>query len=452
MTHQPPVWVDPHWCLSTDLYELSMTIGYWSYAMDFPATFELSFRSMVPNRGYYIAAGVETAIEYILNLRFDEDSIAYLMGLPQYQAVPPPFWNWLRNFRFKGDIWAVPEGTPIFENEPVLQVTGPITQVQLLETFVLSTMSYQTLIATKASRVVLSAQGRPVVEFGLRRAHSPEAGFWAARASYIGGCVGTSNLLAGYRLGIPVYGTAAHSWTLACESEFQAFERFQKLFPEHTILLVDTYDVEEGIRNALKLKGAFKAIRIDSGDLSEEARKARKLLDEAGLQDVKIILSGDLNEFKIKDLIDRGTPVDMFGVGTELVVSRDQPSLPAIYKLVEWEKNGEKIPKMKFSPQKMTLPGKKQVYRFTSVTGKYEGDLIMLEGERSFGGEPLLQKVVENGERIIEWPSLDAIREYTLSELEALPDGVKKFEDPDSYTVELSLELKNLIEKLSEKP
>ena len=443
-----PVWVDPHWPLSTDLYEISMTIGYWAYEMFFPATFELSFRHLPEHRGYLIAAGIETAIEYCLQLHFDDDSIEYLASLPAFQQVPHAFWDWLKNYRFHGDIDAVPEGTPVFAREPVLVVRGPLPEVQLLETFLLSTVNFQTMVATKAARIVDAARGRGVVDFGLRRAHSPEAGFWAARAAYIGGCIGTSNLLAGFRFGIPVYGTAAHSWTLANPSEEEAFRRFQQLFPDNAIFLVDTFDTIEGVRRAIKVGRPIRAIRIDSGNLEQLTRKARRLLDEAGLQDVKIILSGDLNEYRIDELLRHETPVDLFGVGTELVVSRDAPAMTGIYKLVEWEKDGERIPRMKWSPDKMTLPGRKQVFRVRNDDGMIIEDRMTLFEEADAAGEPLLVPWVRNGARIREIESLDIIQQRATKERHCLPETALQLSHPQPIPVHLSAALEKLIDTL----
>ena len=430
-----------------------MTMGYHRYGMHFPATFELTFRHLPPQRGFFLAAGVETAIAYCLRLRFTDESIAYLKNLPVYRNIPGEFWDWLRNYRFTGDIDAVPEGTPVFENEPVLVVRGPLPEVQLLETFLLSTVNYQTMIATKAARVVDAARGRGVVDFGLRRAHSPEAGFWLARASYIGGCLGTSNLLAGFRFGIPVYGTAAHSWTLANPSEEEAFRRFFELFPEHTIFLVDTFDTVEGIRKVIALGLHARGVRIDSGDLPRLTRTARRMLDDAGFMEMKIVLSGDLNEYIIDDLMNQAVPADLFGVGTELAVSKDAPAMTGVYKIVEWEKGNERIPRMKWSPGKLTLPGRKQIYRFMDSKGRIQRDILALAGEpQPEGGVPLLQPWVRSGRRIRKAPALDDIRRYARESLDQLPDETRRIRDPRPVNVLWSEELNRLVEHLRRSP
>lgn len=442
---QQPVWADPHWCLSMDLYEISMAHGYQMYGMDFPATFELTFRQLPPHRGYLIATGIETAIAYCLNLRFDQESIRFLRNLPQYRNIPETFWDYLMGFSFHGDIDAVPEGTPVFANEPVLVVRGPLPEVQLLESFLLATVNFQTMIATKASRVVRAARGRSVVDFGLRRAHSPEAGFWLARAAYIGGCDSTSNLLAGYRFGIPVVGTIAHSWILAHDTEEEAFRRFYDLFPEHAVFLVDTFDTLQGVRKVIALNLPARGIRIDSGNLSQLTRTARKLLDKSGFKDMKIILSGDLNEYIIDSLMRKKVPVDAFGVGTELAVSRDAPAMTGIYKIVEWERGMERVPRMKWSPEKRTLPGRKQVYRLLDDRGRIVKDILALHDEPYPVGVPLLKPWVRNGVLIRSLPTLDEIKKRVQNDLSTLRPQVLRFSNPAPVRVQYSPGLKRLI-------
>ncbi len=446
--HMAP-WADPHWSLAVDLYEISMVAGYWHGGMTFPATFELTFRHMPPNRGYLIACGIETALRYIQSLRFDETAIGYLRTVPAFAHLPEAFWDYLRAFRFTGTVWAVPEGTIVFAHEPVIVVHAPLPEAQILETFLLSVVNFQTMVATKAARIVEAARGRGVVEFGLRRAHSPEAGFWAARAAYVGGCIGTSNLQAGYAFHIPVYGTMAHSWVLAHRDEVDAFRHFHALFPENTILLVDTFDPLEGVRNAIAAGVPMRAIRLDSGDLAELTRQARQLLDAAGRSEVKIILSGDLNEYIIDALLQAGVPVDLFGVGTELVTSRDAPAMTGVYKLVAWEKDGTPIPRMKTSPGKLTLPGRKQIYRFQDDRGMYHHDVLALADESVPGGQPLLRTYIEQGQWVASFRPLPEVQQYVREQLNRLPAAVRRLRNPASYSVEWSAGVQDLVHQLT---
>ncbi|MBI3694670.1 MAG: nicotinate phosphoribosyltransferase, partial [Acidobacteria bacterium] len=302
--------------LLTDLYELTMAAGYFQSGKTAErAVFELSVRRLPANRSYILIAGIEQALEYLLNLSFTADEIAYIRRLPAFSRTPGEFFDYLREFRFTGDVWAVEEGTPLFPDEPVLRVSAPLIEAQIPETYLLATVTFQTLIATKASRMVEAAQGRPIVEFGTRRAHTPQAGALGARAAYIGGCAGTSNVEAGHRFGIPVFGTAAHSWTLAYDSEPEAFARLHDLLGERAIYLVDTYDVGQGLRNAVAAGRPFWGIRLDSGDFLAESRLARRILDGAGFPQARIMASGDLNEYRIAALVSGGAPIDWFGVG-----------------------------------------------------------------------------------------------------------------------------------------
>jgi putative nicotinate phosphoribosyltransferase len=322
--------------LLTDLYELTMAAGYFDTAKSAErATFELGIRRLPKHRDYVLAAGLEQAVDYLLNLRFTAPEIDYLRALPQFARITPAFFERLLGFRFTGDVWAVPEGTTLFAGEPLMTVAAPIMEAQIPETYLLSTLTFQTLIATKASRMVQQAAGRGVVEFGTRRAHTPEAGVLGARAAYIGGCIGTSNTLAGFRFGIPVMGTCAHSWVMSFPTEQEAFRKLQQVLGPHTIQLVDTYDSDQGVRHAAALGRPLWGIRLDSGDFLTHAKTARAILDAAGLQDAKIMASGDLDEYRIADLLAAGAPIDSFGVGTELATSGDAPAMGAIYKLVD---------------------------------------------------------------------------------------------------------------------
>ena len=441
--------------LIVDLYELTMALGYFSNRYNHNATFEVFVREMPKNRSYLVTAGLQQIIEYLLNLKFHPDQIAYLKQLSDFRQVDSEFWDFLAEFRFSGDMWAIPEGQIVFPGEPLVRISAPIIQAQVIETFLLSMINFQTLIASKAARVVqaatLNGRQRGVMEFGSRRAHGPEASILAARASYIAGCVGSSNVMAGMRFGIPVYGTAAHSWTMAFGKELDAFRAYHKVFPQSTILLIDTYDIEQGARNAVKIGPALKGVRIDSGDLLQESRKVRKILDAADMQHVKIIVSGDLNEYKIKRLVEQGAPIDSFGVGTQMVTSEDAASLGGIYKLVEQEIDGEIRYRAKFSRNKATYPGKKQVFRLLNKDGTFRRDVIGLENDQvSEPHIPLLQPVIERGELIYHIPELPNVREYFMQNFRALDEKYKQFEEPATYPVSYSEPLQKLFDQLKQ--
>jgi nicotinate phosphoribosyltransferase len=400
--------------LLTDLYELTMAAGYFEAGLAArTATFELSLRRLPEHRDFVVAAGLPQAIEYLEGLGFDGAEIEYLRSVPQLAAAPASFFENLASFRFEGDVWSVPEGTPLFAGEPVMTVRGPLWQVQVVETYLLSMISFQTLVATKAARMVEAAAGRGVVEFGTRRAHSPEAGVLAGRAAYVGGCLGTSNVLTGFRYGVPVYGTAAHSWVLAFPDELAAQRALQNLLGSGTIYLIDTYDTLEGARKAASLGRPLWGVRLDSGDLGALAREVRRILDGAGLGDAKIMASGDLNEYKIAALVEAGAPIDAFGVGTELATSADAPALSAIYKLVEIEEEGATRYTAKLSEDKTTLPGGKQIYR------RAHHDVVALAGER-FDGEPLLDRVMSGGRLVRPLPDAAAARAHAAQSLAGL--------------------------------
>jgi nicotinate phosphoribosyltransferase len=384
--------------LLTDLYELTMAAGYHAAGKQRErATFELAVRRLPRDREFVIAAGLEQALDYLANLRFTTEEIDYLRGLPQFQRVQPEFFEILEGFRFAGDVWAVPEGIAVNAGEPIMLVQGSLIEAQIPETYLLSTVTFQTLIATKAARLVDAAGGRPVIEFGTRRAHTPEAGVLGARAAYIGGCAGTSNTEAGFRFGIPVMGTAAHSWVLSFACEQEAFRQLQELLGPYTVHLVDTYDTLEGTRRAAALGEPLWGIRLDSGDLDALSRQAREILDAAGLKEAKIMASGDLDEHRIRALVNAGAPIDSFGVGTELAVSADAPAMGSVYKLVDL--NGR--PAAKHSEGKHTLPGVKQIFRFP------DRDVVGLAAEPCpNGAEPLLQLVMKGGRLVGERPAL----------------------------------------------
>lgn len=372
---------DPNLGAATDLYQLTMAAGYLNHHLNEISTFELSVRSLPENRSFLIAAGLEQVLHYIQNLSFSREIVDYLKGLDIFKDTDDRFFQYLLDFRFSGDIFAVPEGTVVFAEEPILRVTAPLIEGQIVETYLMATIGFQTLIASKASRVVHGAKGRDVIDFGTRRAHGMQAGIMAARACYIAGCAGTSNVLAGYEMAIPIMGTVAHSWTMAISDELDSYRKFHSTFPENTILLIDTFDTINGARLATKIGSKLKAVRIDSGNLLGLSKAVRKILDESGLSRVKIIASGDLNEYKIEWLIKNGAPIDIFGVGTEMVTSKDCPALGFIYKLVEQERAGKAIPKMKFSDDKMTYPSKKQIFRLTDKYGIFIKDIVGLDDE-----------------------------------------------------------------------
>jgi nicotinate phosphoribosyltransferase len=359
--------------LLTDLYELTMAAAYFEQGRTDRASFELFVRSLPPRRRYLVVAGLEQALDFLETLRFTADEIDYLRGQPVFKNVSREFFAFLKDLRFTGEVWAMPEGTVAFANEPLLRVTAPIIEAQIVETALLAIINHQTLIATKAARVVAAARGRPVIEFGTRRAHGIEAGVLGARAAYIGGCAGTSNVEAGRRFGIPIFGTMAHSFVMAFEREQDAFDSFLKVFPDTATILVDTYDTIAAVKS---LRGKqIPAVRLDSGDIEYLSAEVRKCLDEAGMTTTKIFVSGDLDEDRITELLDAGAPIDAFGVGTRLATSYDAPALGGVYKLVSG--------RVKLSADKATYPGPKQVWRSDA------GDIITAADETA-PGTPLL--------------------------------------------------------------
>ncbi|HZU98404.1 MAG TPA: nicotinate phosphoribosyltransferase [Planctomycetota bacterium] len=435
--------------LRTDLYQLTMAAAYFEAGLEHESTFELFTRRLEAHRGFYIACGLELALDYLEGLRFTGAEIDYLRGLRVFSHVSPRFFERLRDLRFTGEVWAMPEGTPFFPGEPILRVTGPTLEAQLVETYLLSIINEQTLIATKAARIVRAARGKHVSDFGTRRAHGPEAGELVARASYVGGAASTSNVEAGYRMGIPVKGTFAHSWVMSFEREEDAFSAYARVFPGETTLLIDTYDTLEGARKALAIRPA--AVRIDSGDLALLSKRVRRILDDGGCAATKIVASGDLNEEKIEALEAAGAPIDVYGVGTELAVSKDMPALGGVYKLVERRgPGGEAISTMKLSAEKKTWPGAKQVYRKTE-SGKHAGDTIGLAREAPLAGAPLLERVFADGKRLRPAPTLPALREHAAREVARLPEKVRDLHAPGSYPVTRSPALEALAESVAAK-
>ncbi len=441
--------------LLTDLYELTMAAGYLRKHMPAVATFELFVRKLPPARNYLVAAGLEQALDFLERVRFSEQDIAYLRGLATFRHVDTRFFDYLREFRFRGEVWAMPEGTIFFPGEPVLRVTAPIAEAQIVETALLSTVHFQTLIASKAARVTKAAEGRMVIEFGSRRAHGTEASVLGARAAFIGGCAGTSNAYAGQRFGIPVHGTQAHSWIMAHEDEAEAFGEFLEVFPEEATLLVDTYDARAALEKIIGRGKKPAGIRLDSGDLLADSRWARVRLDEAGWNGVKIFASGDLDEGRIAELLRGGARIDGFGVGTALSTSSDAPHLSVIYKLAEVAEGGESRMTAKYSEHKKTYPGRKQVWRARDARGRYRGDTIALEEERVSEGEPLLELVMREGKRAGPAASRDSqarlreAQERFHKQRERLPEAVCGLEPAEeAYPVLYSERLERLSEEM----
>ncbi|MGA8430004.1 MAG: nicotinate phosphoribosyltransferase [Candidatus Sulfotelmatobacter sp.] len=433
-----------HSALLADLYELTMAAAYFENKLTGNATFELFVRSLPPERSFLLAAGLEQALEYLEHLRFSSEELSYLREQPVFARIGDDFFDYLRNFSFHGDVWAMPEGTPVFAEEPLLRVSAPIIEAQIIETFLLSTLTFQTMIASKAARVTWAAQGRQVVEFGSRRAHGPEAGVLAARAAYIGGCSGTSNLLAGKTFGIAIFGTMAHSFVMAYADEEQAYRRFDQLFPEHNILLVDTYDTLAAIDKIILAKLRPRAVRLDSGNLLELSRQVRERLDRAGLMETDIFVSGDLDEFRITRLLADGAPIDAFGVGTVLATSKDAPALGGVYKLVDLESEQGVTYRAKLSEDKVTYPGAKQVFRFSDGDGIYRKDIVGLENEEYPAAAPLLRCVMKNGSATLS-PSLQDIQLHAREQLAKLPSASRELGQPQSYSVSFSERVKALL-------
>jgi nicotinate phosphoribosyltransferase len=425
--------------LLTDLYELTMAAGYFeSGKAGEKATFEFTLRRLPAHRNYALIAGIGEVVEYLLNLSFTADEIAYLQGLPQFSAVSPGFFEYLRNFRFTGDLFAVPEGTPLFAGEPVLTIRAPIIEAQIPETYLLSAVTFQSLIASKAARCVEAAGGRPVVEFGTRRAHTAEAGTLGARAAWLGGCAGTSNTLAGFRYGIPVMGTAAHSWVMSFPCEVDAFRKLERVLGASTVQLIDTYDTLEGARRAAKVGGPIWGVRLDSGDFDTLSRQVRAILDESGQPDAKIMVSGDLDEYRIRQLVAGGAPIDSFGVGTQLATSADAPHMGAIYKMVELEICGIKRFTAKYSDEKTSLPGAKQIFRDVAR------DVVARSGECG-KGEALLRPIILGGRLIEPLPTLAQARERAMRSIANLPPALRQLEEAEPWPVIQSRELRELV-------
>jgi len=457
----------------TDFYELTMGKGYLDDGKaEKIVYFDVFFRNIPEQGGYAIVAGLEQVIDYLSNLHFTEEDLKFLSGY----GFDDKFIDYLRNFKFTCDVWAVPEGTPVFPREPLIKVRGPALQAQLLETALLCTINHQTLIATKTARIVRAAEGRPIMEFGARRAQGFDASVLGARAAYIAGAAGTSCTICGQQFDIPLSGTMAHSWVMLYDDEFEAFKAYAESYPDKCLLLVDTYDVlKSGIPNAIRcahevlepMGKRLLGIRIDSGDLTYMTQKARKMLDEAGLTDCKITVSNALDEYLIRDLISQGACIDSFGVGERLITSKAEPVFGGVYKIAAVEDDdGNVIPKMKISETtaKVTTPCDKEIVRFyDKETGKALADVLFVKGEPIPDGEPyeifdpvetwkaktltnyttkkILVEVFRNGELVYDRPGISEIRNYCTKQLDTLWDAVKRFENPHNYYVDLSPKL-----------
>jgi nicotinate phosphoribosyltransferase len=426
--------------LATDLYQLTMAAGYFHRGLaDTTATFELFVRKLPKNRRYLVACGIEDALDYLDGLRFEDDDLAFLRELPAMRAaMTREFIDYLRTFRFRGDVRAVREGTVVFGGEPMVQVRGSIIEAQLVETFLLSAVNHGTMIASKAARIVRAAGGASVLEFGTRRTH-PEAALSAARAAYLTGFAGTSNVEAGRRYGIPVLGTAAHSWTMAHDDEEQAFANYAATFPESTILLIDTYDTLRGAERAARVVGErLKGVRIDSGDLVQQSREVRRILDAHGLRHTKILASGDLNEHSISELRAAKAPFDSYGVGTELVCSKDAPSLGGVYKVVEWSRAGKCRAIAKFAEGKATYPGAHQLQRTIGHDGELRDVLALQDEPLPDGAVALLEPRIVGGQRVAPPESLEDARRRTMASLSALPERLHELSPSDVSQVVLT--------------
>jgi nicotinate phosphoribosyltransferase len=430
--------------LLTDLYQLTMAACYFDRGMNDEATFSLFIRKYPEHRGYFVAAGLEEALNYLATLRFTEEDLAYLESTGRFQNR---FLDYLNGLRFTGEVLAMPEGSIFFKDEPILEVSAPIIEAQLVETFVINAVSLQTLIATKASRSIQAAQGRPVVDFSLRRTQGTDAGLKVARASYLAGFVGSSNVLAGKLYGIPIFGTMAHSFITSFTEEIEAFRVFAQNFPEHTTLLIDTYDDFAGARKAAQVaremeeRGArLRSVRLDSGDIAAISQKVRRILDEEGVGYAKILASGGFDEYKIARVLAEGGEVDHLAVGTKMGVSADAPYFDIAYKLVKYAGR----PVMKLSTGKVTLVDKKQVFRFADENGKMARDTIALREEAVPDGRPLLEKVMEGGRLAKPLPTLEESRAYFQEQFALLPEKYKDIENPAAYPVAWSPGLTDL--------
>ena len=430
--------------LFTDLYELTMAASYHAHRMFAPATFSLFIRPFGTRRNFYVAAGLDQVLDELASFRFSAQDINYLQTTKRFST---DFLAYLTQLGFSGQVFAMPEGTIFFADEPVMEVTAPLIEAQLIETFLLNTVGFQTMIASKAARCFHAAAGRPLIDFSLRRTQGRDAGIKVARSTFLAGFEGTSNVLAGKIYGIPVSGTMAHSYISAFDSELEAFAAYADTFPDHSIFLIDTYDTLEGAKNAVAVAKemqqrdqALIGVRLDSGDMAGLSQKVRKILDDAGLDDVKIFASSGFDEFKIAKVVSRGARIDAFGIGTKVGVSADAPYVDIVYKMVRF--NARDVRKL--SPGKSTLAGKKQVFRRSDQEGRYTEDIIGLRDESIEGGRPLLEKVMADGKILRPPPSLQATQAKFKESFILLNDRYKSIKDHNAYPVKLSRRLEEL--------
>lgn len=433
--------------LLTDFYQLTMLEAYYQAGMQDTAVFEFFVRKLPAERRFFLAAGLEQGLSFLENLHFSKPELDWLRASGHFSEA---FINHLAGFRFTGDVEALPEGSIFFANEPILRVTAPLPQAQLIEPIIINALHFQVLIASKAARFRLAAADKLLVDFGLRRAHGPDAGLLAARASYIAGFDGTATVLAEPVYGVPLYGTMAHSYIQAFGDEYAAFEHFARVHPGNTVLLIDTYATATAASKVVELAHVLKqdninirAVRIDSGDLGREAKHVRRILDEGGCQDIRIFVSGGLDEHKIERLIGSGSPIDGYGIGTQLDCSADRPSLDCAYKLQEYA--GQ--PRRKRSEGKATWPGRKQVWRVYDNDGRLSHDFLALADE-DVGGEPLLQPVMQNGRRLQQAESIASIRNRAANELSRLPPALRKLTGDTGYAVQVTRGLRDLADRL----
>lgn len=437
--------------LSTDLYELTMAAGYHAAGGMPRASFELFVRALPPSRGFLVAAGLEQALDYLESWRFTPDDVTYLRSVPALAGAGPGFFDeYLSGVRFTGDVWAIDEGTPVFAGEPLVRVTAPLAEAQLVETALLSTVLFQTMIASKAARVVEAAAGRALIEFGGRRAHGVEAAMLAARAACLAGFGATSNLDAGRRFGLPVSGTMAHSWVMAQPDELTAFRRYVELHGPRSVLLIDTYDPLSAARSIVGAGLRPAAVRIDSGDLDPLSRAVRAILDDGGRAATRVLASGDLDEHRIAELVAAGAPIDGFGVGTAVSTSWDAPALSGVYKLVEIERDGAMAPVTKHSPGKTNPPGAKQVWR-AGPPDAAAGDVIGLPDE-AVAGRPLLKPVMRRGARIATGRPFAELQAACRAAVRELPAAVRARWNPAPYPVAVSPGLQQLASRLTGAP
>lgn len=429
--------------LLTDLYELTMAQAYLEQGMTRPAVFEFFVRKLPANRNFFVAAGLEQVLAYLSELQVTQEELVWLDRSGRFSSG---FLQYLETLRFTGDVDAMAEGTVFFPHEPILRITAPLPQTQLVESRVINLLNFQTMVASKAARSVLVAGGKPLIDFGLRRAHGAEAGLLAARAGYLSGFAGTATVLAGRVFGIPLYGTMAHSFVQAHKDELLAFEHFAQTQPENVVFLIDTYDTEAAARKVVSLapklnaKGiSVQGVRLDSGDLADHAKKVRRILDEGGLSRTQILASGNLDEYRLRDLVKNDVPIDSFAVGTAMTTSSDAPSLDCAYKLQEYAGR----PTRKRSEGKTTWPGRKQVYRYFTPDARLSHDIVTTDRDRR-PGEPLLRPVMKEGRLLEPAPDLSEVRRYAAAQLGQLPESLRALEIGPSYDVRISQELQSL--------